>query len=400
MLADQPVTEHALIRELVYGTLRFWHRLGARVAPLLRHPLRPRDRDIDSLLRLGAYQLEFLSIPAYAAVAATAEAARSLDKKWAVGLANAVLRRLAAQPVPPRWPGLDESSASHPRWLIEAVHRAWPADWDSILAAANRRPPFSIRVNARQTSRGDYQAELASAGLASRVIAHAQDGLELSEAVNVGELPGFAEGRVSVQDGAAQLAAWLVAPRSGERVLDACAAPGGKTAHLIERADCTVTALDVDAERTARITENLARLGLDAEVRAADAAAPESWWDGSPFDRILIDAPCTGTGVIRRHPDIKILRRPGDVRELAGQQWRLLTKLWPLLKRNGILVYATCSVLPEENALLVRDFLRATMDAELQCDIVPWARPAHPGWQVLPNDNGMDGFYYARLRKL
>lgn len=402
-LAALPARERGLAQELCYGALRFGPRLEFLLARLLRKPLRDKDADIHALLLCGLYQLLYTRVPPYAAVAGTVAAARRLNKPWAVALVNAVLRSfqkdgaaLLAQA------DADEVAAcAHPAWLIDALRRGRPDDWRAIVAANNERAPMGLRVNLRRGSRDAYLAALAAAGIEAAPCAHNDSGVVLARPREVDELPGFAAGHVSVQDGAAQLAAALLDAQPGERVLDACAAPGGKTAHLLEREPSlgALVAVDHDAARMTRVRDNLTRLGLDAHLIVADAAAPATWWDGVPFDRILLDAPCAGIGVIRRHPDIKYLRRPADIAALAATQARLLAALWPLLRAGGKLVYATCSVLPEENEAQIRQFLAAQADAEEQPIAAAWGRPLAHGRWILPGEEGMDGFYYACLRK-
>jgi 16S rRNA (cytosine967-C5)-methyltransferase len=288
---------------------------------------------------------------------------------------------------------------AHPAWLVGRITADWPADWEAVLEANNRQAPMWVRVNRRRSSPAAWAARFAAVGGEAQP-GPAPESLRLGHPVDVAELPGFSEGEVSVQDAAAQLAAGLLNPQSGEHVLDACAAPGGKTGHLLELApEARVTALDADEDRAGRITDNLARLGVNARVSVADAGCPGAWHDGRPFDAILLDAPCSGTGVIRRHPDIKLLRRSEDIAVLAAGQDRLLDALWPLLRPGGRLLYCTCSILREENAERAEAFLRRHADAAAASLDGPWGRPDGPGRQILPGETGMDGFYYACLTK-
>ncbi|MBI5612417.1 MAG: 16S rRNA (cytosine(967)-C(5))-methyltransferase RsmB, partial [Gammaproteobacteria bacterium] len=284
-------------------------------------------------------------------------------------------------------------------WLLARLQQAWPQHWQAILAANNERPPLTLRVNLSKLARADYLEKLTAAGLAARPHAGIDSALTLATPCAVTDLPGFAAGEVSVQDGAAQLAAVWLDARPGERVLDACAAPGGKACHVLERAAVELVAVDRDGARLERLRQNLRRLHLAAEVIAADAAEPAGWWDGRSFQRILLDAPCSGSGVIRRHPDIKLHRRPGDLERLACGQARLLAGLWPLLAPGGKLLYVTCSILPEENDDPVARFLVEHADAvpvALAADL-GHARPI--GVQLLPGEHELDGFYYACLQK-
>jgi 16S rRNA (cytosine967-C5)-methyltransferase len=406
LLAEALPADRPLAQELAYGVLRWRYRLEALLRPLLARGLKPKDQDIASLLLVGVYQLTHTAIPAHAAVHATVEAVRATGKSWAVPVANAVLR--ACQRRRAELEALADAEPAgryaHPPWLIDALCADWPRDWEAVLAANNARPPFALRVNVRKTSLGGYRAALEAAGMSSQELPFTEQGLCLDRPVAVERLPGFPAGEVSVQDAAAQLAAQLLDAAPGMRVLDACAAPGGKTAHILERTDrlAELVALDIDAGRVRRIEENLQRLGLHARVATGDAGRPADWWDGRPFERILLDAPCSATGVIRRHPDIKSLRRADDIATLADTQARLLDAVWPLLAPGGMLLYATCSVLRRENEKQIAGFLQRHADARERVLDAEWGRAAGHGRQILPGDHGcggMDGFYYAALDK-
>lgn len=394
--------QRALAAELAYGVLRHRTRLQTIAGGLLRHPLARRHLDIHCLILLGLYQLCELQVPAHAAVTETVAVARAAGKPWAAGLVNAVLRGyLRARPVHDRAANAEPAVYSHPPWLIQALARAWPADWRHVLEANNQRPPLWVRVNRRRISPERYLERLSSSAMAGRRSRFAAAALKLGTAVAVSDLPGFLEGEVSVQDAAAQLGAELLEGRPGGRVLDACAAPGGKTCHLLEEGGerTRVVAVDRDRKRTRRLEGNLQRLGLQAQVLVADACQPALWWDGNPFQQILLDAPCSATGVIRRHPEIKWLRQPDEVRRLVAQQRRLLHALWPLLDVGGRLLYVTCSVLPEENHVQIARFVEGCPDArEVPIDR-PWGRACQHGRQVLPGEDDMDGFYYACMEK-
>jgi len=392
--------DRALAQAIAYGVLRERRVLEWLCGRLLERPLKNEPR-LAALILCGLSQLRTLRVPAHAAVAETVAAAQELGKPWAKGLLNAVLRRYlreraALESAMPQDPAL---RLSYPDWFVAQVRRDWPRDWQAVLAAGNEPGPLTLRVNRRQTTRTAYARELELAGIAAEPVAHAPEALRLREPRPVESLPGWSAGRVSVQDAAAQLAAELLEAQPGMRVLDACSAPGGKTAHLLERTEnLRLLALDRDAARLARVAENLRRLGLDAELRAADAARPESWWNGQPFDRILLDAPCSGSGVIRRHPDIKWLRRETDLAQAARTQRQLLEALWPLLAPGGALLYATCSILRAEGADVLRDFLHAQQDAR-HCPIqAPWGEACEVGRRLAPGGD-YDGFYYARLVK-
>jgi len=391
----------ALVRELVYGTLRWYHRLRALLALMLERPLKDKDADLIALLLIGLYQLIYMRVPAHAAVSETVAATISLGKPWARGLVNAVLRRVGREQdeLESR---LDtpEAITSHPAWLLDLLTAAWPQDWQTIIDANNSRPPMAIRVNLLRSSRAQYLGRLDQAGIPARAVDTGDAALVLEQPVPVTRLPGFADGEVSVQDLSAQLAAVITDPQPGDYVLDACAAPGGKTAHLLERSRAAeVVAVEVDGDRVERLRGNLERLRLQATVVHGDATRPAGWWDGRPFDRILLDAPCSGSGVIRRHPDIKLLRRPADIEQMAARQQDLLAALWPLLRRGGKLVYATCSVLPRENHQTVVAFLEQQSGARDLTPDLPWGRRVAAGWQTLPGEGGGDGFYYACIDK-
>jgi 16S rRNA (cytosine967-C5)-methyltransferase len=395
--------QRALAQELVYGTLRWYYQLSDILERLLEKPLKHRDSDIRCLLLAGLYQLSHLALPAHAVVNETVQASRELDKAWAAGLVNAILRnyqrradRLAVAI------GADpQARYAHPGWLIERLQADWPRDWEAILQAGNRRPPLSLRVNLQRLRRSACLERLREQGIAARALPHCAAGIVLDNALPVSALPGFDGGLISVQDGAAQQAARLLELRPGQRVLDACAAPGGKTAHILETQPHleSLTAVDVDPRRTRLIEKNLARLGLAADVVAADAGEPKVWWDGRPFERILLDVPCSATGVIRRHPDIKLLRRPGDIDRLVFGQAQLLEAVWPLLSTGGMLLYSTCSVLAAENEHQISRFLSGQPDARERRVDVSWGRSCAHGRQLLPGEDDMDGFYYACLYK-
>ena len=400
-LAHADPGERGLLQELCYGVCRWQPQLRFLLDRLLARPLAPGEQVVRGLLLAGLYQLWHLRVPEHAAVAETVAAVRPLRKPWAAGLVNAVLRSALR-----RRAELEalieadaEARAAHPRWLLDWLRRDWPDDWPAIVAANNVRPPFTLRINRLRLDREAYWQRLATAGYDAGPAA-AETALTLSTPTDPAILPGFAEGWVSVQDAGAQLAASLLAVRPGQRVLDACAAPGGKTGHLLECVpDLDLTALDCDAGRLERVRDTLTRLRLNARLLAGDARRPADWWDGALYDRILLDAPCSATGVIRRHPDIKLLRRESDVAALAERQQALLTGLWPLLRPDGRLLYVTCSVLRAENERVVAAFLATHPDAHEQPIVAGWGRVLSHGRQILPGESGMDGFYYVVLGK-
>lgn len=392
-----------LLQELVYGVCRYHNTLSWLANRRLQKPVGAKDRDVELLLLLGIFQLLHTRIPDHAAIAETVAAARMLGKDWATGFINAILRRVQRERdgiVTEIAGASDAVRTSHPQWLVEMIDADWPAQREAILAANNARPPFCLRVNTQQISRDDYLVRLRAAEFVAEPTPLSPDGIRLAQACDVYLLPGFAAGLVSVQDEAAQLCAHLFpALPAGARILDACAAPGGKTAHLAERfPDVRILALDIDERRTRRIHDNLERLALTAEVRVADAAT-DDWWDGESFAAILLDAPCSATGVVRRHPDSKWLRKKGDIAKLARQQRSLLDALWPKLQPGGTLVYATCSLLRDENERVVAGFMQSHPDAAVEAVPDDWGIACGGGRQLLPSDNGPDGFFLCRLRR-
>ncbi len=399
-----PERDRALLQELLYGTLRWQLRLEAILTPLLKKPMRAKDADVQSLMLIGLYQLLYMRTPDHAAVGATVSATKGLKKPWAKGLCNAVLRNFQRQSdeLIELADEDDGHRVSHPAWLLTEIKQAYPDDWQAIVQANNQYPPMMLRVNRRHQNRDEYLAKLQAVGIEATAFEHGDEGVLLSKPQDVSRLPGFDQGHVSVQDGAAQLAVPLLQLEAGHNVLDACAAPGGKTAHALEIMPdlASMTAIDEAEDRVERLEQTLTRLNLQAKVITADASEPDQWWDGKPFDRILLDAPCSATGVIRRHPDIKALRRASDIDVLVALQASILQALWPLLAQGGVLLYVTCSVLPRENQHQVQRFLESQDDAQEIKLAVDWGLERAVGRQILPGDSGMDGFYYACLRKL
>ncbi|MBA8882695.1 16S rRNA (cytosine(967)-C(5))-methyltransferase RsmB [Dokdonella fugitiva] len=393
--------DRALLAATLFEASRWWLRFDAALARLLDKPLPPKAREVRALLVLAFAQVAVLGLPEYAVVAASVEAVRALGQPQYAGLANALLRRFLRERASLE-AELDRDPVTrhaHPRWLVDAIERDWPGQAAAILAANNREAPLTLRLNRRRTTREALLARLADAGIAALAPDALADAIVLAASADVTRLPGYAEGAFSVQDGAAQRVADLLAPAAGMRVLDACAAPGGKSAHLLERADIDLVALDADPARLPRVRENLDRLGLAATIVAGDAGEPEGWWDGKPFQRILVDAPCSATGIVRRQPDIKLHRRGADVAPLVATQARLLAALWPLLAPGGRLLYATCSLLRAENEGVLAEFLRGRDDARAVPLDDGHGHAAGVGRQNLPGEGGMDGFYYALVEK-
>ena len=392
--------DRPLLRVLCYGALRHHWQLQSWIDTLLSRPLKRRDSVINALLAIGLYQLTDTRVADHAAVSLTVDATRQLRRPKMAGLVNACLRRFQredlanteAADAPSRW--------NHPAWFIARLRADWPDDWQSILAANDTQAPMWLRVNASRRTASDYVERVGGGEL----LAGVPDAVKLPAPVGVDSLPGFADGDVSVQDAAAQIAAAWLLEKGGERFLDACAAPGGKTGHLLERGAKEVVAVDNDTDRLGRVSDNLKRLGRVATILDADASNPEEWWDGKPFDGILLDAPCSASGVIRRHPDIKLLRRETDLETLSGLQAAILEALWPLLKPGGRLLYVTCSVVAAENDAVIAAFCRQQDDA-FENDLLPnnnirdVMRKKACGYQILPGTADLDGFYFACLDK-
>jgi 16S rRNA (cytosine967-C5)-methyltransferase len=398
----------ASVRSLSFGAVRGYFRHEAILAKLLSQPVRSLDFLVRALLSVALYELEDERTPEYAIVDAAVQTAKATDAARASGLINAVLRRYLRERK-----GLDVEIASKPAtrhaapiWLADRFRADWPVRWTQLLAASDSHAPMWLRVNRRQATTASYLEELAGAGIGARAEDRVPFAVVLDQPRDVNELPGFAQGKVSVQDLGAQCVAFPLGLAPGQRLLDACAAPGGKTALMAEREPdlSALVAVDVDPNRLARVRENLSRGGLSAEVLQGDSAQPKKWWDGEPFDRILLDAPCSGLGVIRRHPDIRLRKSPSDIDKLPALQARLLQATWQLLKPGGRLVYVTCTVTRSENHDVIAEFLAQTPGAAV---VPPEAWEGWPnlgeadefGRQILPGEAGADGFYYAALTK-
>ncbi|WP_028767804.1 16S rRNA (cytosine(967)-C(5))-methyltransferase RsmB [Shewanella fidelis] len=389
--------DKALLAELCYGVMRYLPQLDKQVSDCMSKQMKGKQRIVHQLLLVGCYQLYFTRIPSHAAISETAEACRQLKFEGLVKVVNGVLRNIQRQEKPLATDN-DTLAYNTPAWIIKRLKEAYPDSWQNVIEQSHERPPMWLRNNQQSQTRETYLQALAGLDIEAEA-GNSPDSILLSSPRDVMQLPGFETGAASVQDGAAQWAATLLAPQGEELVLDACAAPGGKSCHLLELApNIKLVAVDFDAKRLERVQQNLDRLSLTAEVIHGDAADIDSWWQGEKFDRILLDAPCSATGVIRRHPDIKWLRKNNDIEELAQLQSKIFDHCWKWLKPGGTLLYATCSILPQENKDQVSAFLARTPDATL-VPIEEQANPNDIGWQIVPGQNSMDGFYYARLVK-
>jgi 16S rRNA (cytosine967-C5)-methyltransferase len=396
-----PAREAAWSRALAYATVRWYIRLGAIVDGMLEHPLKPRDALVRVLLCQGLAEILHFGTPDHAAVRETAELTRIINRPGAVGLVNALLRRVVRERAE-LTAAMDRNPVQRyacPSWLVSGIRSAFPGHWEAVLQASVEPAPMTLRVNLARTDRTTWLHRLRHAGLSGSPHPLVPSAVTLAEPVDVEHLPGFVEGEVSVQDAAAQWAALLLSPQPGERVLDACAAPGGKTGHLLEMTggNLDLTALDIDAQRLEGVRENLRRLGYQARLQVGDLAEAESRQRDEPFDAILLDVPCSATGVIRRHPDIKLLRRAGDVSDLAQRQAQLLATAWKRLRPGGRLLYATCSLLAEENEQIVAPWVTRTPDARALALDFPGGIDRAVGRAIALGTEGMDGFYYALL---
>ena len=393
--------DRGLLRQLCYGTTRNYPKLQLIADALLERPIRKSDTHIRALLLVGLYQLLEMRIPEHAAISETVEAAHQLDAARASGLLNAILRRFSREKDQIIESLYDEQVFlfNHPNWFIEKLKHNWPTFWQEILAQNNVQAPMTIRVNQLNVSRETYLERLKAAGIDAIACTYSEQGITLNSAVDVHELPGFTAGDVSVQDEAAQLSSSLLDAKEGEHILDACAAPGGKLCHLLEsQPNISVDALEISSKRADKIFENTERLKLNSRIIIADASS-SNWWDEEEYDRILVDAPCSATGVIRRNPDIKLLRKAEEVHELSSLQLKILNNLWHMLKRGGTLVYATCSIFPQENERLIERFMKEHPDAIHTPIDATWGLERPFGRQLFPQPNGHDGFFYATLKK-
>jgi 16S rRNA (cytosine967-C5)-methyltransferase len=392
--------DKAWLQEMVYGVLRqlpllqYWLRL------LLDKPLKNRFKVVEHIILLGFYQLAFSRVSTHAAVSETVDACQSVNAVAMKGLVNAILRNFIRQETALIRPDDQQINSGLPKWLYKKLANQYPLQLDDLVTAMQQKPPLWLRINCLKITKADYMEALRGAEIDFSESERHSHAVILDRGCDITSLPGYHQGWFAVQDGAPQLAAKLLNPQVGERILDCCAAPGGKTCHLLEVQpnieQCV--ALDIDQQRLERVSENLLRLDHKADLLSGDASKPELWWDGRQFDRILLDAPCSATGVIRRHPDIKWLRKSADIEVLVDLQKQILTAIWPLLKPGGTLLYATCSILAEENQQQICNFLQQYADAELS-PIAECETSELPGLQILPGEGQMDGFYYARLLK-
>ncbi|HEI8868920.1 TPA: 16S rRNA (cytosine(967)-C(5))-methyltransferase RsmB [Serratia odorifera] len=390
--------DRSLLQELCFGTLRVLPQLEWCIQQLMAKPMVGKQRTLHYLLMIGMYQLLYTRIPAHAALAETVNGAVALKRPQLKGLINGVLRQFQRQQDQLlQRAANNDSRYLHPSWLLKRIQQAYPEQWEQLVEANNQKPPMWLRVNRLHHTRDEYLKLLEQAGIAAAPHPEYRDALRLLSPCAVDQLPGFAEGWLTVQDASAQGCVDLLDPQDGEQILDLCAAPGGKTTHILEAAPkAHVMAVDIDEQRLSRVNENLQRLQFSAEVKQGDGRTPQQWCGDKQFDRILLDAPCSATGVIRRHPDIKWLRRDRDIAELASLQAEIMDAIWPHLKPGGVMVYATCSILPQENNEQVLAFLQRNADAQR----VETGNEHQPGRQNLPHPEDGDGFFYAKLIKM
>ncbi len=397
---DLDAREAALLQELTFGVCRSYGKLDAIVDQLLKKSLRNKDTDVRMLLWLALHEIGSMRTPDYAVTSTYVNLTKKIKKPWAKALINGTLRQFLRDQEELTKNAVQRNPHSIPEWIQKSILKDWPEQAAAVFDAFNSRAPLTLRVNSAITDRARVCESLKAAGVQTELCEHVDTGLRIIDGPPVTSLPGFAEGEFSVQDQSAQLAAFLLQPMAGERVLDACAAPGGKSCHLLElQPSIELLCLDNNADRLQRVEQNLQRLNLKAEIVTGDAAEPDSWWDGRLFDAILLDAPCSALGALRRHPDIRLLRRESDIRSLGKLQFSLLQALWRLVKPGGRLIYATCSVLKKENEVCVGRFLAETPDAVETPIDAQWGVPASHGRQILPGQHQADGFYYAILQK-
>lgn len=391
-----------LLYELCYGTFRFYPQLNAILNELLHQPLKKKDTDIKALALIGLYQIKHLRIPEHAALHETVNLCRAINKTWATKLINALLRRFLRerQALESRLNQQEFYLFNHPEWMLEKLKHNWTDCWQQILIANDTRAPLTLRINSQKISRNDYLQQL-DPELEAIETVFSEHGIQLKNSTNIEELPYFQAGAFSVQDEAAQLAARLLDVKTEHSILDACAAPGGKLCHILERAvePKRIDALEIKPNRIKRIKQNLSRLNLKAKIIQADAAT-DCWWDGQYYDRILLDAPCSATGVIRRNPDVKYLCSAESINNITATQYQILTNCWSMLAQGGKLLYATCSIFPQENERLIKRFIEQQHDANLVPISATWGVDRQHGRQLFPSTQGHDGFFYALLQKI
>ena len=393
--------DRGFIQTLSFGVLRWYWQLDVELKPLLNKPIKSKERLIKYVLLLGLFQLRHLKTPAHAAVSDTVKCCQQLGKPWAKNLVNACLRNYLREIESSQQKKQLDQHYSHPEWMIEAITKSWPDHAKAIFHANNRPGPLCLRVNPKYTSRDNYLLLLQQSNIDAQKDPHSQIGIRITNSLPVNTLPHFNDGWVSVQDTASQIITQLLPIGARQRVLDACAAPGGKTGLLMENSpdDIEMHAIDIGGSRNKKMLDTLTRLKLKAQIIAGDASQPKQWWDQKPYERILVDAPCSGLGVIRRHPDIKHLRQVSDIQELQKTQAAILDACWQLLSEDGLLLYTTCSILPEENEQQIDSFIRRTSNVQIEKIQHPTALPLTLGMQSLPGTSDMDGFYYCLLRK-
>ncbi len=402
-ISDCPDTQRALMQELCYGTMRYYPKLLSILSLIVKKPLKNKDNDITAVLLIGLHQLCNMNIADHAAISQTVDVCKLLKKPWATSLVNATLRTYQRdqQKIAQQLQCDNSFVFNHPEWFVEKLRHNWPDDWQSILSANDEHPPLTVRVNTNKVSRETFKKLLKNQGISCFETRHSPCGLTLEKPVDVKLIDGFVEGLFSVQDEAAQLAALLTNPQDKDNILDACSAPGGKLVHLLELSNTKtvrVQGLELEAHRAEKIEENFSRLGLKCELHVADASGRD-WWDGQLFNKILLDAPCSATGVLRRNPDIKLLRTAEDIHNIVKLQKAILNNLWGMLETNGNIIYATCSIFPQENEKIIAAFLREHPDAEHREIDADWGQKRPCGRQLFPTAGANDGFYYAVLRK-
>lgn len=393
--------DSAIIREMVFGVCRWYHYLNKESSKHLKKPLKAKDNDLLTIIFLGMYQILFMKTSDHAAVNESVNLVYKVKKKWAKGLVNAILRKFCGQTV-----SLDSAAheASFADWMSQLIKDNWSQQAEQVFHYSNEKAPICLRINEKKTTLERFTEKLDEQDISYQLVAELPQGIVLNKSQNITQLPGYESGEFYVQDGSAQMASLLLDVQEGMNVLDACAAPGGKTSHIAEIVPTlqqqNLTALEIEANRIQRLNDNFKRLGHQVNVLCGDAANPDTWFNGQLYDRILVDAPCSASGIIRRHPDIKLLRRESDIADLAATQWSILNALWPLLKQGGELLYCTCSIFKQENEQQIERFIKQHSDCvEINIDAMSWGEKRPRGIQVLPSTFGKDGFYYAKLAK-